>query len=139
MKKTLRTIILSGFFIVAVVALVSSCKKKEEVKDTDAPVITLLGDAFVTTSLNAVYTDLGATAMDNKDGDISSAITFSSSVNRDSTGTYTITYSVSDAAGNAATTVTRTVRVKNDAETLAGEDVGMQAEFRLVDADQRWR
>ena len=77
--------------------------------DSAAPVITLVGNAAVTHQLGSAYTDAGATASDVVDGTID--VTTSGSVDVDTAGTYTLTYSASDAAGNAATTVTRTVTV----------------------------
>jgi MYXO-CTERM domain-containing protein len=79
--------------------------------DGTAPVITLLGDASVTIEVGNAYVDAGATAEDAVDGDISASITTDSSVDVDTVGTYTVTYNVSDAAGNAAVEVTRTVSV----------------------------
>ncbi len=80
--------------------------------DTVAPVITLNGDAVVDLIQNDSYTDLGATANDDTDGDISGSITVGGdTVDTSMIGTYVITYNVSDAAGNAATQVTRTVNV----------------------------
>ena len=81
------------------------------VQDTTAPVITLTGAASVTIEAGSTYTDAGATALDNLDGDLTSSIVTSSTVNTSATGSYTVTYNVSDAAGNAATQVTRTVTV----------------------------
>ncbi len=81
--------------------------------DTEAPVITLTGDAEVEVELGGTFTDAGATATDNIDGDISSSITVGGdAVDVNKAGTYVITYDVSDAAGNAATQVTRTVKVR---------------------------
>ncbi|MFI1770151.1 immunoglobulin-like domain-containing protein, partial [Thalassobellus citreus] len=61
------------------------------------------------------YSELGATASDNKDGDISANIVIGGdTVNSNVAGTYIITYNVSDAAGNPATQVTRTVNVIPD-------------------------
>ena len=82
--------------------------------DTQAPVITLVGSATVNLNLGGpLYVDAGATATDNKDGNITSSIVTVgvSAVNTAVVGTYLITYNVSDAAGNAATQVTRTVIV----------------------------
>jgi hypothetical protein len=80
--------------------------------DTEAPVITLSGQASVFIESGQNYIDSGATAMDNIDGDIPlPLITVVNTVNTRSVGTYTVTYSVSDFAGNAAATVTRSVRV----------------------------
>ena len=45
------------------------------VTDTTAPtVITLVGDAEITVEVGTTYTNLGATASDNYDGDISADI-----------------------------------------------------------------
>ena len=81
----------------------------------DVPVITRLGDATVSLELGSTYTDSGATAVDNTDGTITSSIvTDASAVNVNTVGTYTVTYNVNDAAGNAATQVTRTVNITAD-------------------------
>lgn len=85
-----------------------------EPADTTAPVITLVGEAVVTVNVGDTYTDAGATVTDNVDGDITSRIVVVNSVNTSAAGTYTVTYNVSDAAGNAATEVIRTVKVKGD-------------------------
>ncbi|MBT6462457.1 MAG: DUF5011 domain-containing protein, partial [Opitutae bacterium] len=92
--------------------------------DTTAPVITLIGDASVTISAGDSYTDAGATASDDTDGDISANITPDGAVIANTPGTYTLSYDVSDAAGNAATQVTRTVIVQDTTApiiTLNGE------------------
>jgi len=81
------------------------------VVDTTVPVITLTGDATVTIEVGSTYTDAGATANDNYDGDITSSIVTVNNVDTSVLGTYTITYNVSDANGNAAVEVTRTVNV----------------------------
>jgi hypothetical protein len=90
------------------------------VKDTIKPVITLKGKNPDTVMLNsAAYTDPGATALDNKDGDISSKIQPTGTVDVTKAGTYTITYTVSDAALNSAT-ATRKVVVK-DTGSIGGD------------------
>ncbi|USF88974.1 immunoglobulin-like domain-containing protein [Candidatus Endoriftia persephonae] len=77
-----------------------------------APVITLSGEASVTLEAGPTpYSDPGATANDNIDGDLTASIQTSGSVDATTPGTYTLTYDVTDAAGNAATQVTRTVTV----------------------------
>ena len=86
--------------------------------DTIDPVITLVGSATVTLTVGQSYTDAGATASDNKDGNITANIVTSGTVNTAAEGTYTITYNVSDAAGNTATPVTRTVIVEPEQETI---------------------
>ena len=81
------------------------------VVDTTVPVITLIGDSQVNIEVGSTYTDAGATASDNYDGDISSQITVVNNVDVNTLGSYTVTYSVSDSSSNAATVVTRTVNV----------------------------
>ncbi len=111
MKKNIFN--LSAIVLFATATVLTGCKKD----DTTPPVVTLNGAASQTISLNTPYTELGATANDEKDGILTPVI--SGTVNKDLTGTYTITYTSTDAAGNAGT-ATRTVIVKNDAEIYAG-------------------
>ncbi len=85
--------------------------------DTTPPVITLLGANPVYVVKNAGYTDAGATALDNIDGDLTSTLNVVSTVNTAAVGTYTVTYTVSDAAGNPATPAVRTVNVIDDVTT----------------------
>ncbi|MFL0810232.1 MAG: DUF5011 domain-containing protein [Agarilytica sp.] len=83
--------------------------------DFVAPVITLNGSASETIYQNQSWTDPGATASDNVDGDLTASIAVSGdTVNTAVIGTYTIRYNVSDAAGNAATEVTREINVVAD-------------------------
>ena len=113
--------------------VVVKAKAKPEPKpqpDTTKPVITLKGSATITITQGDNFTDPGATATDDKDGDITSKITKSGNVDTNKPGTYTITYNVSDSAGNKADPVTRTVVVKekaNQAPTAnAGEDKSVE-------------
>jgi len=80
--------------------------------DTTPPVITLLGDNPLELTVGDTYNEPGATANDNVDGDISGNIVIDdSAVDTNTVGSYEVTYNVSDAAGNAATEVIRTVNV----------------------------
>tara|TARA_B110000211_G_C14046889_1_gene539418 strand:+ start:72 stop:1808 length:1737 start_codon:yes stop_codon:yes gene_type:complete len=78
--------------------------------DSDAPVITLLGANPQSILTSGNYEELGATAIDDMDGDISSYIEISSNVNAQVTGSYEVVYSISDSSGNTAS-ATRTVDV----------------------------
>jgi len=71
----------------------------------------LLGATPVDVVLGSIYNDAGATATDDTDGDITANIVTVNPVNTAVLGEYTVTYNVSDAAGNPATEVTRTVNV----------------------------
>jgi hypothetical protein len=84
------------------------------VVDTAVPVITVTGDEIVTIEVGSTYADAGATATDNYDDDtaLSANIITVNNVNIQIVGSYTVSYKVSDAAGNAATEATRTVNVE---------------------------
>ena len=73
------------------------------VRDQSKPVITLNGSDTVRVEVFSAYTEDGATAMDNKDGNISNSISIDGSVNTSVIGKYTLTYVVIDQAGNKAT------------------------------------
>ncbi len=97
------------------------CKKPDEI----APTILLNGDNPMEVTLNSKYIEPGATATDNVDGNITSSISIDASTipvdaagNTNKTGSYTVTYSVSDEAGNS-TTKDRTVNVVNSIEQYA--------------------
>ena len=77
------------------------------VVDTTAPVVTVTGDNPATTELGETYTDAGATASDASG---SVTVVTSGSVDTDTVGAYTLTYTSTDASGNAGT-ATRTVNV----------------------------
>ena len=92
----------------------------EPAPDTIAPVITLTGNATIDLFVGDTYNELGATASDDVDGNLTSSIVITGSVNTNTVGTYTVNYNVSDAAGNAATQISRTVNVNEvPADTTA--------------------
>ena len=57
------------------------------------------------------YSDSGATASDNYDGDITGNIVQTGSVDTGTLGTYILRYNISDSSLNAADEVTRTIQV----------------------------
>ena len=84
----------------------STATRTVEVKDVTAPVITVAGTNPVTIELGDTYADEGATA------DGGETVTSSGTVDTFTVGSYTITYSATDAAGNTGT-ATRTVNVED--------------------------
>jgi len=91
--------------------------------DTEAPVITLIGtDANI--SVGDTYTDAGATATDNVDGNLTATIVTSNPVDTTTAGTYTVTYDVNDTARNSAVPVSRTVTVNAPTITHNGTTYG---------------
>ncbi|MCY6354593.1 immunoglobulin-like domain-containing protein [Clostridium sp. ZS2-4] len=94
--------------------------------DKKRPVITLNGDSKIVVKFGEKYEELGATAVDDVDGDITDKIEIKvngkdDEVNTNIPGNYIITYNVSDSAGNKAYEVTRIVVVKEIEKASDGE------------------
>lgn len=88
----------------------SNATRNVIVEDVSAPVITVLGDNPASVNVGETYSDAGAIAMDDADGNVTSSILVTSDVNTSEVGTYTVTYTVSDSSHNEAT-LSRTVNV----------------------------
>ena len=83
--------------------------------DNKAPTIKLKGSSTITLNVGETYIELGATAEDDIDGDLTSKIEISETsetLDTSKAGTYTITYTVKDSNDNVAK-VTRKVVVKS--------------------------
>ena len=93
------------------------CTTHTEAADTEKPELKLKGNNNITVYLNSSYTDAGATAWDNKDGDLTSKIEIKNSVDTSKAGSYNVTYTVKDSSGNIST-ITRTVNVKDNSSTI---------------------
>ncbi|HEX5221031.1 MAG TPA: immunoglobulin-like domain-containing protein [Verrucomicrobiae bacterium] len=78
------------------------------VVDATAPVVTVLGDNPATNECHAVYVDAGATASDACAGSV--AVSTNHTVDANTPGVYTITYTADDGNGNT-NSATRTVYV----------------------------
>ena len=90
---------------------VGTATRTVNVVDNVAPVISLLGDNPQEIVVGSAYVELGATATDNVDGDISANIVIDASgVDNNTVGSYEVDYSVTDSSGNTGM-VTRTVNV----------------------------
>ena len=81
--------------------------------DTTPPIITLNGQSSITLSVGDTYTEQGATADDNIDGNLTNNIVVTGSVDTSSPGTYTVTYTVSDASNNTSS-IARTITINPD-------------------------
>ena len=103
--------------------------KTQTQKDTEKPVITLFGDEEITIIVGEEYEELNATAMDNVDGDITDNIKITGEVDTSKVGTYTITYTVSDAAKNKATKNRTIIVVEDDEEEVDQEEENYEEEY----------
>ena len=114
MKKTLIALSTAALFTAVII---SGCSKDE---DTTGPVISLNGSETLKISLNSSVSDPSATSTDDNDGTVAVTSDWSSSnPDQNKKGSYTVTYTATDAAGNM-TTKARTVNVVNDADFLVG-------------------
>ena len=102
----------------------------KEISDTIAPNIILHGDSTLTLVQGSTYKELGAKATDEGDGDVD--VTVSGSVDTSIEGTYTITYTATDKAGNKAT-ATRIVNVV--ALTLTG--ISLESNVTLLNVGDK--
>lgn len=73
------------------------------VGDFASPTLTLHGESGTYILVGTSYSDPGYTATDNVDGDVTSKVSVSGGVDTSKMGRNTITYTVTDAAGNTAT------------------------------------
>ncbi len=97
--------IIEQLLILAGIGLISNITDETKIPpDTVSPVITVLGDNPAVVELGGVYVDAGATA------DTGESVVTSGSVDTNTVGTYTLTYTATDLAGNTGT-ATRTVNV----------------------------
>jgi len=109
-KATAVVVLMAALLYGASAPCLSVTNASMTIYDATKPAITLNGASEVSVVLGAAYSDAGASASDNLDGDITGRVQVSGTVNASAAGTYTLTYTVTDLAGNAAS-VARTVRV----------------------------
>lgn len=89
----------------------ATAQRQVILQDKVAPEITLIGEGAITIQEREKFADPGAQAVDDRDGDISQNVVASGFVDIYRPGSYTVTYTVSDAGGNQAS-VTRDVEVQ---------------------------
>lgn len=78
--------------------------------DRNAPSLQLIGETTISIAAGATFVDQGATALDDIDGDLTNRIKTTGEINTTVVGKQTISYQVSDRAGNTSSRV-RTVNV----------------------------
>lgn len=90
------------------------------VKDLTPPELILHGESYITLTIGYAFEEPGFTATDNCDGDLTEQVVVTSDVNMYLPGTYTVTYTITDAAGNTATAVRTVVMCEIQAQTPGG-------------------
>jgi hypothetical protein len=110
MQKLINTLLL--FLVIS--QLYISCGN-----DVRPPEIILHGKIADTIELNTNYTEPGFTAKDKKDGDLTSKVIVTGTVNTNKIGDYQLKYEVIDKSGNQAI-AERNIHVFNKANYLEG-------------------
>jgi len=107
--------------------------KAKTVVDRQKPIIVLNG-ADVNLTTDEIYVELGATARDNIDGNLTENMTISGTINIQVVGTYIVKYDVKDSVGNMADTVRRIVTVLdgNNAPVVQGASYRMNEDTNLT-------
>jgi len=77
------------------------------------PSISLAGEKTINLTVGASFIEPGFTAVDKEDGILTSSVSVTGTVNTESEGTYTVTYSITDSDQNIATAI-RSVIVEPD-------------------------
>ena len=103
------------------------------VVDVTAPVITVAGDDPLYLPVGATFIEPGVSAFDAIDGNIE--VQTSGTVDTATRGTYTLTYTATDAAGNTAPTATRTVIVRAGATHVLETQYGLSGANAALAAD----
>ena len=111
------------------VAVLSLATFDEIQSDTTPPVIELNGAASVSVAWGGSYNDSGASVSDNVDA--SWTISGIGSVNTSKPGVYTLTFDATDAAGNVATQVIRTVTVSAPSSTPGADGISGLMRYAL--------
>lgn len=78
------------------------------IQELSPPSLTLAGEESLFLEIGQPYTEAGYSSIDNVDGDITSQVVVTGSVDTSKAGTYTITYTSTDSSNN---TTTRTRRI----------------------------
>ncbi|MDP6214932.1 MAG: DUF5011 domain-containing protein, partial [Acidimicrobiales bacterium] len=107
------------------------------VGDTGSPIIRLVGDSTIKMEGGGEYVDLGASAEDRVDGDLTASIVISNPVDVFKAGTYQVTYDVEDTQGNPALQVIRTVIIEDHVppliELIGNAELETQAGYEFTD------
>ncbi len=104
------------------------------VADKVAPVLTINGQKELEIKAGGSYLELGASAIDNIDGDLSDSITISGTVNANQPGVYVLTYAVNDNDGNDVNAI-RTITVTDSVPPV----ISILGDFAItIDLGEAW-
>jgi hypothetical protein len=99
--------------------------------DTTSPVITLIGESNIILEFNTSYTEQGATAIDEFDGNITSSIEITQAVNISLAGDYVVTYKIIDSSGNISIII-RNVKIKEKVSSAKTSKISASSKAKKV-------
>ncbi len=121
MRKSVKNLVicalsaLFAFFLFVGIGNIYSVKAEEIEESTLS--ITLIGNDTIYLQKGTEYKEFGATAYDTVEGDLTEDIVIENPVNKDTVGTYTVSYSVLNSSSESAS-VDRTVIVFDGARDV---------------------
>lgn len=102
--------------------------------DPVPPQITLKGESAIAFTVGSgSFTEPGYTATDNLDGDLTDHVTVQGSVDSNTPGIYTVTYSVTDSHGNTATKKRRVTVRSNQPQSASAQQSGDKVIYLTFD------
>lgn len=113
---SLVNLLFKTVFVMSLLLLLQACSSDSNGPDITPPVLTLNGDQTVSLFVDEVYVELGASATDDVDGELS--VIVSGDVDPSTIGAYTVRYSATDSSGNTSS-IERTVNVIAIPDTTA--------------------
>jgi len=102
-KRLNRSILLLVALCLAVAALFCVAVVPVSAAEDSELTLELIGDSTIYLKKGTEYKEYGVTACDSVEGDLTEAIVVKNNVNKDSVGTYTVTYSVTNSASKKVT------------------------------------
>lgn len=133
-KSRIKSLFIAHWVLIGLVGCGGGGGSTNSLLDTIPPVITLLGNNPLNLVVGENFVDPSASALDDVDGDLTSAIQSNTNINNTVAGSYSITYSVSDKAGNN-TIVSRTVIVNETEIIYEDAEEGSIEDWSIFDND----
>ena len=109
MKRQIKkqTLVSSILFITFLMVIGIGWVSVAAAEDESTLLLSLIGDTTIYLQKGTEYKEFGATAYDTVEGDLTENIAIHNTVNKDTVGTYTVSYSVSNASSQTASLMER--------------------------------
>ncbi len=111
-------------------------KRVVSVEDHEKPVIELNGNTEVEYFIGTDYNELGYTANDNVDGDITNKVQVTNTIEKDKVGEYEVRYSVTDSSNNTFEVVRKVKYIAKPVFSSSGGKIAVLNYHFFYDPDQ---